>query len=106
MLGGGRGGGGGGPGVAVSAGRPGLRPGRGAWESPPSLGRRLQPSAGAGRGRRRLCVDLAARGHAAGAPPPRQPLVFGAMVHRDEAFETIFSQYMKITAAAASGSDS
>lgn len=36
----------------------------------------------------------------------RQPLVFGAMVHRDEAFETIFSQYMKITAAAASGSDS
>lgn len=51
-------------------------------------------------------MDLAARGHAAGAPPPRQPLVFGAMVHRDEAFETIFSQYMKITAAAASGSDS
>ena len=36
----------------------------------------------------------------------RQPLVFGAMVHRDEAFETIFSQYLKITAAAASGSDS
>lgn len=40
------------------------------------------------------------------ASPPRQPLVFGAMVHRDEAFETIFSQYLKITAAAASGSDS
>lgn len=38
--------------------------------------------------------------------PPCQPLVFGAMVHRDEAFETIFSQYVKITAAAASGSDS
>lgn len=38
--------------------------------------------------------------------PPWQPLVFGAMVHRDEAFETIFSQYVKITAAAASGSDS
>lgn len=35
-----------------------------------------------------------------------QPLVFGAMVHRDEAFETIFSQYVKITSAAASGSDS
>lgn len=35
-----------------------------------------------------------------------QPLVFGAMVHRDEAFETIFSQYVKITAAAASGGDS
>lgn len=46
------------------------------------------------------------RGHTAGASPPRQPLVFGAMVHRDEAFETIFSQYMKITAAAASGGDS
>lgn len=40
------------------------------------------------------------------ASPPRQPLVFGAMVHRDEAFETILSQYMKITAAAAAGSDS
>ena len=35
-----------------------------------------------------------------------QPLVFGAMVHRDEAFETIFSQYVKITAAAAAGGDS
>ncbi|KAJ1062547.1 hypothetical protein K5549_018582, partial [Capra hircus] len=31
---------------------------------------------------------------------------FGAMVHRDEAFETIFSQYMKITSAAATGSES
>lgn len=46
-----------------------------------------------------------------GLPPApacslRQPLVFGAMVHRDEAFETIFSQYMKITSAAAAGSDS
>ena len=38
--------------------------------------------------------------------PSRQPLVFGAMVHRDEAFETIFSQYMKITSAAAAGSES
>lgn len=38
--------------------------------------------------------------------PSPQPLVFGAMVHRDEAFETIFSQYLKITAGAASGSDS
>lgn len=38
--------------------------------------------------------------------PSRQPLVFGAMVHRDEAFETIFSQYMKITSAAAAGADS
>lgn len=26
-----------------------------------------------------------------------QPLVFGAMIHRDEAFEAIFSQYVKIT---------
>ena len=25
-----------------------------------------------------------------------QPLVFGAMIHRDEAFEAIFTQYMKI----------
>lgn len=37
---------------------------------------------------------------------PCQPLVFGAMVHRDEAFETILSQYIKITSAAASGGDS
>ena len=27
---------------------------------------------------------------------PLQPLVFGAMIHRDEAFEAIFTQYMKI----------
>lgn len=24
-----------------------------------------------------------------------QPLVFGAMIHRDEAFDAIFTQYMK-----------
>uniref|UniRef100_A0A8U7MLC5 GRAM domain containing 4 n=1 Tax=Corvus moneduloides TaxID=1196302 RepID=A0A8U7MLC5_CORMO len=30
------------------------------------------------------------------------PLVFGAMVHRDEAFETIFNQYVKITSAPSS----
>lgn len=48
------------------------------------------------------CVDSRLRLFA----PSRQPLVFGAMVHRDEAFETIFSQYMKITSAAAAGSDS
>uniref|UniRef100_A0A8V0Y3F2 GRAM domain containing 4 n=1 Tax=Gallus gallus TaxID=9031 RepID=A0A8V0Y3F2_CHICK len=29
----------------------------------------------------------------------QKPLVFGAMVHRDEAFETIFNQYVKITSA-------
>nr|XP_060515432.1 GRAM domain-containing protein 4 [Panthera onca] len=45
-------------------------------------------------------------GIAVSTPSTQKPLVFGAMVHRDEAFETIFSQYMKITAAAASGSDS
>uniref|UniRef100_A0A8C9KED7 GRAM domain containing 4 n=1 Tax=Panthera tigris altaica TaxID=74533 RepID=A0A8C9KED7_PANTA len=45
-------------------------------------------------------------GLAVSTPSTQKPLVFGAMVHRDEAFETIFSQYMKITAAAASGSDS
>lgn len=28
-----------------------------------------------------------------------QPLVFGAMIHRDEAFEAIFSQYTKIIGA-------
>ncbi|KAM9172553.1 GRAM domain-containing protein 4 isoform 1-T1 [Pangshura tecta] len=33
-------------------------------------------------------------------PSTQKPLVFGAMVHRDEAFETIFNQYMKITSAA------
>ncbi|XP_036721844.1 GRAM domain-containing protein 4 isoform X6 [Balaenoptera musculus] len=45
-------------------------------------------------------------GIAVSTPSTQKPLVFGAMVHRDEAFETIFSQYMKITAAAASGGDS
>lgn len=28
-----------------------------------------------------------------------QPLVFGAMIHRDEAFEAIISQYTKIIGA-------
>ncbi|XP_015268975.1 PREDICTED: GRAM domain-containing protein 4, partial [Gekko japonicus] len=41
-------------------------------------------------------------GIAVSTPSTQKPLVFGAMVHRDEAFETIFSQYMKITSAAAS----
>ncbi|XP_036862658.2 GRAM domain-containing protein 4 isoform X3 [Manis javanica] len=45
-------------------------------------------------------------GIAVSTPSTQKPLVFGAMVHRDEAFETIFSQYVKMTAAAASGSDS
>uniref|UniRef100_G1SCW8 GRAM domain containing 4 n=1 Tax=Oryctolagus cuniculus TaxID=9986 RepID=G1SCW8_RABIT len=45
-------------------------------------------------------------GIAVSTPSTQKPLVFGAMVHRDEAFETIFSQYMKITAAAAAGGDS
>ncbi|XP_008587941.1 PREDICTED: GRAM domain-containing protein 4-like [Galeopterus variegatus] len=45
-------------------------------------------------------------GIAVSTPSTQKPLVFGAMVHRDEAFETIFSQYMKITSAAASGGDS
>lgn len=45
-------------------------------------------------------------GIAVTTPSTQKPLVFGAMVHRDEAFETIFSQYLKITAGAASGSDS
>uniref|UniRef100_A0A8C1P5U8 GRAM domain containing 4a n=1 Tax=Cyprinus carpio TaxID=7962 RepID=A0A8C1P5U8_CYPCA len=30
----------------------------------------------------------------------QKPLVFGAMIHRDEAFETIFTQYMKIMTTA------
>ncbi|XP_058529247.1 GRAM domain-containing protein 4 isoform X1 [Ochotona princeps] len=42
-------------------------------------------------------------GIAVSTPSTQKPLVFGAMVHRDEAFETIFSQYMKITAAAGGG---
>ncbi|XP_039617012.1 GRAM domain-containing protein 4 isoform X2 [Polypterus senegalus] len=33
-------------------------------------------------------------------PSTQKPLVFGAMIHRDEAFETIFTQYMKIMTAA------
>ncbi|KAL0625545.1 GRAM domain-containing protein 4 [Plecturocebus cupreus] len=45
-------------------------------------------------------------GIAVSTPSTQKPLVFGAMVHRDEAFETIFSQYIKITSAAASGGDS
>ncbi|KAM9672276.1 GRAM domain-containing protein 4 [Trichechus inunguis] len=45
-------------------------------------------------------------GIAVSTPSTQKPLVFGAMVHRDEAFEAIFSQYMKITSAAAAGGDS
>ncbi|XP_058164931.1 GRAM domain-containing protein 4 isoform X1 [Dasypus novemcinctus] len=45
-------------------------------------------------------------GIAVSTPSTQKPLVFGAMVHRDEAFETILSQYVKSTAAAATGSDS
>ncbi|KAG3290720.1 GRAM domain-containing protein 4 isoform X1 [Ictidomys tridecemlineatus] len=45
-------------------------------------------------------------GIAVSTPSTQKPLVFGAMVHRDEAFETIFSQYVKITSAGASGGDS
>ncbi|XP_064417561.1 GRAM domain-containing protein 4 isoform X3 [Latimeria chalumnae] len=33
-------------------------------------------------------------------PSTQKPLVFGAMVHRDEAFETIYSQYVKIASSA------
>ncbi|KAG8439886.1 hypothetical protein GDO86_005885 [Hymenochirus boettgeri] len=36
-------------------------------------------------------------GIAVSTPSTQKPLVFGAMVHRDEAFETIFSQYVKVT---------
>uniref|UniRef100_A0A8D2LNZ6 GRAM domain-containing protein 4 n=1 Tax=Varanus komodoensis TaxID=61221 RepID=A0A8D2LNZ6_VARKO len=39
-------------------------------------------------------------GIAVSTPSTQKPLVFGAMVHRDEAFETIFTQYAKITSAA------
>ncbi|KAM5333870.1 GRAM domain-containing protein 4 isoform 1-T1 [Glossophaga mutica] len=42
-------------------------------------------------------------GIAVSTPSTQKPLVFGAMVHRDEAFETIFNQYAKITAAVAAG---
>ncbi|XP_044535217.1 GRAM domain-containing protein 4 [Gracilinanus agilis] len=45
-------------------------------------------------------------GIAVSTPSTQKPLVFGAMVHRDEAFETIFGQYMKITAAAAAAASS
>ncbi|NXT60656.1 GRAM4 protein, partial [Chaetops frenatus] len=41
-------------------------------------------------------------GIAVSTPSTQKPLVFGAMVHRDEAFETIFSQYVKITSASSS----
>lgn len=30
------------------------------------------------------------------SPPPLQPMVFGAMIHRDEAFDAIIAQYNKI----------
>ncbi|XP_053112481.1 GRAM domain-containing protein 4 isoform X1 [Hemicordylus capensis] len=39
-------------------------------------------------------------GIAVSTPSTQKPLVFGAMVHRDEAFETIFNQYVKITSTA------
>ncbi|XP_014104520.1 PREDICTED: GRAM domain-containing protein 4 isoform X2 [Pseudopodoces humilis] len=41
-------------------------------------------------------------GIAVSTPSTQKPLVFGAMVHRDEAFETIFNQYVKITSASPS----
>lgn len=34
-------------------------------------------------------------------PSTQKPMVFGAMIHRDEAFDAIFNQYMKIVAMAA-----
>ncbi|XP_077325961.1 GRAM domain-containing protein 4 isoform X1 [Lithobates pipiens] len=40
-------------------------------------------------------------GIAVSTPSTQKPLVFGAMVHRDEAFETIFTQYVKITSTVA-----
>ncbi|KAI7791738.1 putative GRAM domain-containing protein 4 [Triplophysa rosa] len=39
-------------------------------------------------------------------PSTQKPLVFGAMIHRDEAFETIFTQYMKIMTTANPETDS
>uniref|UniRef100_A0A3P8NR17 GRAM domain containing 4a n=1 Tax=Astatotilapia calliptera TaxID=8154 RepID=A0A3P8NR17_ASTCA len=39
-------------------------------------------------------------------PSTQKPLVFGAMIHRDEAFEAIFTQYMKIVTTASSSSSS
>ncbi|KAM6287038.1 GRAM domain-containing protein 4 isoform X1 [Aptenodytes patagonicus] len=41
-------------------------------------------------------------GIAVSTPSTQKPLVFGAMVHRDEAFETIFNQYVKITSVSTS----
>ncbi|XP_075284960.1 GRAM domain-containing protein 4-like isoform X2 [Opisthocomus hoazin] len=41
-------------------------------------------------------------GIAVSTPSAQKPLVFGAMVHRDEAFETIFNQYVKIISASSS----
>uniref|UniRef100_A0A8C7W1K2 GRAM domain containing 4 n=1 Tax=Oncorhynchus mykiss TaxID=8022 RepID=A0A8C7W1K2_ONCMY len=38
-------------------------------------------------------------------PSTQKPLVFGAMIHRDEAFEAIFTQYMKITTTSRHGGD-
>ncbi|XP_070827761.1 GRAM domain-containing protein 4-like [Chaetodon trifascialis] len=34
-------------------------------------------------------------------PSTQKPMVFGAMIHRDEAFDAIYTQYMKINAIAA-----
>ncbi|XP_053572589.1 GRAM domain-containing protein 4 [Bombina bombina] len=39
-------------------------------------------------------------GIAVSTPSTQKPLVFGAMVHRDEAFETINNQYIKMTSGA------
>ncbi|XP_018408021.1 PREDICTED: GRAM domain-containing protein 4 [Nanorana parkeri] len=41
-------------------------------------------------------------GIAVSTPSTQKPLVFGAMVHRDEAFETIYNQYVKITSTVTS----
>ncbi|NXG23653.1 GRAM4 protein, partial [Grallaria varia] len=38
-------------------------------------------------------------GIAVSTPSTQKPLIFGAMVHRDEAFEAILTQYVKITSA-------
>nr|XP_023395786.1 GRAM domain-containing protein 4 [Loxodonta africana] len=66
----------------------------------------LNPSPFADEGRWAWCAGLGSEWLPAHQAPSRQPLVFGAMVHRDEAFEAIFNQYMKITSAAAAGGDS
>ncbi|KAB1270570.1 GRAM domain-containing protein 4 [Camelus dromedarius] len=91
------------PGSGMGIGRvDAINPERTLRLSPAQVPREGGVVLGAGlRGR----VDLA-EGGLTDSAPSRQPLVFGAMVHRDEAFETIFSQYMKITAAAAAASDS